>query len=338
MPWKEASNPYHVWLSEIILQQTRVAQGLPYFERFIATYPNVTDLAAAEDDAVMKLWEGLGYYSRARNLLKAARVVAEDYGGHFPDTYTELLALPGIGPYTAAAIASFAFGEQVAVLDGNVYRVLARYAADGTPAEGTVGRKHFQQLVDEAMGDTDAAKFNQAIMDFGALVCTPKRADCQHCPLAADCAALAQARVYDLPVKSKKGKRRRRHFHYLVITDGSGHYAIQSRDGKDIWRGLYQFPLIEADRSELDYRELKQHPQWPSWLSRTSTEYQSRSKVFKHQLTHQEIDVVFHEITANVDGAELGSTRLASRSDLRDFAFPRVINRYLDDRAPTLGF
>ncbi|MGB3801739.1 MAG: A/G-specific adenine glycosylase, partial [Lewinella sp.] len=208
MPWKSVKNPYAVWLSEIILQQTRVAQGMPYFERFIEAYPTVTDLARADDDAVMKLWEGLGYYSRARNLLKAARMVANDYNGEFPDTYKELLSLPGIGPYTAAAIASFAFNRQVAVLDGNVYRVLSRYASDATPIDGNRGRKHFQRLVDAALGDTPAAAFNQSIMDFGALVCTPRNAACPTCPLAGKCAALATDRVYDLPVKAKAAARR----------------------------------------------------------------------------------------------------------------------------------
>jgi len=184
MPWKAIKNPYRIWLSEIILQQTRVAQGLPYFERFVAAYPTVIDLAAAEDDAVMKLWEGLGYYSRARNLLKAARMVANEHEGKFPDTFAGLLTLPGVGPYTAAAIASFAFDRQVAVLDGNVYRILARFAGDTTPIDTSRSRKHYDGLAQAALASAPAARFNQAIMDFGALVCTPRNALCSTCPLA----------------------------------------------------------------------------------------------------------------------------------------------------------
>ncbi len=339
MPWKEVSDPYRIWLSEIILQQTRVEQGLPYFERFVATYPAVGDLAAAPDTEVMKLWEGLGYYSRARNLLRTARRVVSDSGGDFPDTYEGLKALPGVGPYTAAAIASFAFGRQVAVLDGNVFRVLARYAGDATPVDSGKARKHFQALVDHALGDAPAARFNQAIMDFGALVCTPKRADCGHCPLSSSCRALRAGTVYDLPVKGKKAGRRDRFFHYLAITDGSGHHLLHQRDARDIWETLYQFPLVEADSIELSPALLAAHAAWPESIPAEQLRPVRRSKPYVHQLSHQRISVVFHvlewpDLRLPKDSPYL----LVEREDFERYAFPRVITRYLEDTTLTLGF
>lgn len=266
MPWKAINNPYHIWLSEIILQQTRVEQGLPYYERFVSHYPTVQDLAAAPDDAVMKLWEGLGYYSRARNLLKAARMVAYELSGEFPDTYAGLRTLPGVGPYTAAAIASFAFNRQVAVLDGNVYRILSRYAGDETPIDTGKGRQHFQAMVDQALGEAPARRFNQAIMDFGALICTPKNAKCPECSLAASCRAKHAQKIYDYPVKSKKMKKRTRYFHFLVIADEDEALLIEQREEKDIWQGLYQFPLVETSLPDLELTALATHENWPSWI------------------------------------------------------------------------
>lgn len=348
MPWKEAADPYQIWLSEIILQQTRVEQGLPYFQRFVAAYPTVKDLARAPDDEVMKLWEGLGYYSRARNLLRAARLVTDTFGGRFPNTYEGLRALPGIGPYTAAAIASFAFGRQVAVLDGNVFRVLARYTGDATPIDTGKGRKHFTDLAKRALGEADAARFNQAIMDFGALVCTPRRADCGQCPLAPNCTALATDRVYELPVKGKKLARRDRFFHYLVVTDGRGHYLIEQRTEKDVWQDLYQFPLIEARTIELTDRQLLAHPDWPTALPREAINLQRRSVIYRHQLTHQRISVLFHvahlseALRLNAESAAASRVQkhtyqLVSPQELRTYALPRVITRFLEDGTLTLG-
>ncbi len=339
MPWKEESDPYRIWLSEIILQQTRVEQGLPYFERFVAAYPTVHDLAAAPDEAVMKLWEGLGYYSRARNLLAAARLVVSDYGGTFPGTYAGLKALPGVGPYTAAAIASFAFGRPVAVLDGNVYRVLARYAADATPVDTGKGRVHFQALVDGALGEYPAARFNQAIMDFGALVCTPKRADCGRCPLAENCRARQAGTVYDFPVKGKKAARRDRFFHYLVIADGSGRQLLEQRGAGDIWEALFQFPLVEAATVELTFAQLAAHPDWPSWISPDGLQFIRRSKVYTQQLSHQRIGAVFHVFDGRDMTLPANSPRLqVARAEFVHYALPRVITRFLEDTTLTLGF
>ncbi|PPK84614.1 A/G-specific DNA-adenine glycosylase [Neolewinella xylanilytica] len=336
MPWKGEPDPYRVWLSEIILQQTRVAQGLPYFERFVAAYPTVTDLAGADDDAVLKLWEGLGYYSRARNLLRAARTVANDLDGHFPDTYTGLKALPGVGPYTAAAIASFAFGRQVAVLDGNVYRVIARFAGDEAPTDGSSGRKHFQQAVDQAMGDTHAADFNQAIMDFGALVCTPRNAACPSCPLAKQCKARAKGTVYDLPVKKKSITKRSRYFHYLVIKDTKGSFLLQQRTTKDIWQSLYEFPLIEADTTDLRLRQLMESEAWPTWLEPNRITEGKRSLVYRQQLSHQTILAVFHQIEWRAPTKLPDRFVRIDRAAHSAYALPRVINRYLEDGTLTL--
>ncbi|MBB4079525.1 A/G-specific adenine glycosylase [Lewinella aquimaris] len=339
MPWKQEPDPYKIWLSEIILQQTRVEQGLPYFERFVAAYPTVHDLANAPDDEVMKLWEGLGYYSRARNLLRAARQVSGELGGAFPDTYEGLLGLAGVGPYTAAAIASFAFGRQVAVLDGNVYRVLSRFAADATPIDGGKGRKHFQTLTDAAMGAAPAATFNQAIMDFGALMCTPKLASCAQCPVAAGCRARRQDKVYQLPVKGKKASRRERFFHYLVVSDSQGRYLLHRRGAGDVWQDLYQFPLIETQSADLGPDQLFPSEQWPQWLATDKLAAVRRSKVFRHQLSHQQISVVFHVFThSSAVGEPPSPYELVAKQGFSAFAFPRVITRFLEDASPTLGF
>ena len=337
MPWKAITDPYRIWLSEIILQQTRVAQGRPYYERFVDAYPTVRDLAAAPDDEVMKLWEGLGYYSRARNLLRAARTVAADHDGRFPDTYAGLLALPGVGPYTAAAIASFAFDRPTPVLDGNVFRILARYADDATPMDTGPGKRHFADLVDAALGDAAARRFNQAIMDFGALVCKPKVPACATCPLAGKCGARGAGTVAERPVKAKRLTRRTRYFHYLVVEDPGGQTLIEQRRDKDIWRDLYQFPLVEVDRGEVVTAELAGHPAWPAALAPGELDFVHRSAPRKQQLTHQTIVAVFHHFALARPlprgGAE--AYRVVPRAALSEYAFPRLITRYLaEDNQP----
>lgn len=333
MPWKAIEKPYLIWLSEIILQQTRVEQGLPYYERFVENYPTVISLASAKDEDVMKLWEGLGYYSRARNLLKAARMVANEYGGNFPDTYVGLRALPGVGPYTAAAIASFAFNRQVAVLDGNVFRILARFANDANPTDTGPGKKHFQTMVDTALGDAPARRFNQAIMDFGALVCTPKKTDCQSCPLANGCRALAEGRVYEVPVKSKKLKRRDRYFHYLVVEDDKGRTLVEQRLEKDIWQELFQFPLIEVSGPEMEPATLATDPNWPQGIPAGKLLYQNSSPPFRQQLTHQTIIARFHRFRWKEMPEEITDVLIIKNKMFSKLAFPRVITRFLDDKS-----
>lgn len=245
LPWKEVQTPYHVWLSEIILQQTRAAQGIPYYEAFIAAYPRLEDLAAAPDQEVMKLWQGLGYYARCRNMLATARQVVSDYGGKFPETYEELIRLKGIGPYTAAAIASFAFGLPRAVVDGNVYRVLARYFSLDVTTDSSEGKKRFQALADELLDTTDPGAYNQAIMDFGASICGPGVPECSSCPLSAGCKGYEKGIVHLLPIKKKKAAPRVRHFNYLIV-HWNGRVWLRQRKERDIWQGLYEPFLLET--------------------------------------------------------------------------------------------
>jgi len=248
MPWKKRKDAYAIWLSEIILQQTRVEQGLPYYLRFLNKFPTVQDLAKADEQVVMKLWEGLGYYSRARNLHFTSKHISEQLNGNFPDTYKGLLTLKGVGPYTAAAIASFAFHLPHAVVDGNVFRVLARYSANFTDISSSLGRKEFTILANELMDIKQPAKFNQALMDLGAMICKPANPNCAGCPVSLDCRALSQNMISELPVKLKKIKRKTRHFNYFVFRKGPTTW-IQKRTKKDIWKSLYEFPHIESNES-----------------------------------------------------------------------------------------
>ncbi|PHI20550.1 A/G-specific adenine glycosylase [Lewinellaceae bacterium SD302] len=333
MPWKAERDPYLIWLSEIILQQTRVEQGLAYFEKFRTAYPTVHDLAAAPDTEVMKHWEGLGYYSRARNLLKAARLVSGEMGGIFPQSSAELLKLPGVGPYTAAAIASFAYDEPIPVLDGNVYRILSRYAGQATPIDTTAGKKLFTALAALAFDPEQPARYNQAIMDFGALVCKPKRADCANCPLSLSCVARAGDLVYDLPVKAKKLQRKTRYFHFLVARDETGRYLVQQRKSADIWRDLFQFPLFEIDHEDVLFDKL--------WFASTKDiPFQRNSFVLersypprKQQLTHQTIIGYFHE--GRIDsGIQLPTGyEWVSAAELGRLAFPKMIASFIADKS-----
>lgn len=333
MPWKEIKDPYLIWLSEIILQQTRVEQGLAYFNKFKSAYPTVHDLAAAPDTAVMKHWEGLGYYSRARNLLKTARLVSTTMNGVFPDNAAALLKLPGIGPYTAAAIASFAYNEPIPVIDGNVYRVLSRYMDEATPIDTTTGKKQFAQLAQLAFDPSQPARYNQAIMDFGALVCKPKQADCAHCPVNTKCIALANGSVYKLPVKSKKLVKKTRYFHFLVAKNKSGEYLVQQRQAADIWRELYQFPLLETEQEGQSLAQL-----WPT----VAQDFPLEASNFvvhkihpprKQQLTHQTIISYFYEGACNTPLDLPESYAWVNDSELNSLAFPKVIASFIEEKA-----
>ncbi len=250
LPWRDNTNPYHIWLSEIMLQQTRVAQGLPYYLRFVEAFPTVFDLANASEENVLKLWQGLGYYSRARNLHKTARQVAFEMDGNFPGTYKELLKLKGIGDYTAAAIASFSYNENVPVVDGNVFRVLSRYFELETDIAKPSAKKEFAELAMEILPKGKANLFNQAIMEFGALQCVPKNPDCVNCVFNDSCLALQKGKVAQLPVKSKKLKVKERYFNYLIFSDETQHTVINKRAHKGIWHNLYEFPLLETEKNE----------------------------------------------------------------------------------------
>ncbi|MDZ7848523.1 MAG: A/G-specific adenine glycosylase [Owenweeksia sp.] len=245
LPWREIDDPYRIWLSEIILQQTRVEQGLPYYQRFVKNYPTIKDLADAKEDQVLKDWEGLGYYSRARNLHTASRQMMKTGSGKFPERHDEILSLKGVGPYTAAAISSFAYNLPHAVVDGNVYRVLSRLRRIHTPINSTEGKKEFARLADEMLYRKEPGLYNQAIMEFGALHCTPVNPRCESCPLQRQCLAYQAGEVSELPKKLRKKYNRQRYFHYALL-HSRGKLYLEQRQGSDIWQRLYQFKLVEA--------------------------------------------------------------------------------------------
>lgn len=256
LPWRHTVDPYRIWLSEIILQQTRVAQGKPYYERFVEAYPTVVDMARADERELLRLWQGLGYYSRARNLHQTARYVTDKLGGKFPDTYHELLKMKGIGSYTAAAIASFAFGERVPVVDGNVYRVLARVFGIAEDITTTTAKKTFATLAMRLIQSAnDPATYNQAIMEFGAIHCTPVAPDCLLCPVQQQCVAFMTGRQHLLPVKAKKAPVRERFFNYLIFRH-DGRLALRERTARDIWQNLYDFHLQETDEPKTALRDI----------------------------------------------------------------------------------
>ncbi len=248
LPWRGSRDPYKIWLSEVILQQTRITQGLPYYLKFIKVYPAVSDLASASETEVLKLWQGLGYYSRARNMHTAARMVMDEFSGKFPSVYKDLIRLKGVGDYTASAIASICSGEPTPVVDGNVYRVLARYFGVEIPINSSRGIKYFKQLAKEVMEPAEIGEYNQAVMEFGALQCKPQNPDCGTCPLNTGCLALNQDRVGELPAKIRKQKVKTRYFNYMVYVDPKNRTLLNKRTEQGIWRHLYDFPLIESDR------------------------------------------------------------------------------------------
>jgi A/G-specific adenine glycosylase len=334
LPWKKTRDPYKIWLSEVILQQTRVEQGRPYYLKFVDAFPTVADLAEADPDDVLKLWEGLGYYSRARNLHAAARQVACDMNGVFPTDYASLRALKGVGDYTAAAIASFAYGEAVAVVDGNVYRFLSRIFGIADPIDTSAGKKKFSALAAKVLGDADPALHNQAIMDFGALVCTPRKPDCGECPFSLDCAAYNQDRIAILPVKSKGMKRKERSFRFHMITDGD-HVILEKRSGRDIWQGLYQFPLLESGRAATGLQEDS-----PDTGARAITALlEAAAGVrcfdgFRQDLSHQRINATFTVVeVSDISEIPMADDWMVVREDeLDNYAYPRIIRHFLEDR------
>ena len=255
LPWRKSKNPYFIWLSEIMLQQTRVAQGMAYYLKFTETFPTIFDLANADESTVLKMWQGLGYYSRARNLHFTAKQVANDLNGVFPSTYKELIKLKGIGDYTASAIASICFNEPNAVVDGNVYRVLSRYFGIKTAINSSAGIKEFKILAQTLLDTSQSGTYNQAIMDFGALHCKPQNPLCETCPFADSCVAFEKNLTKELPVKEKKIKVRNRYFNFMVIKTADEKTILSERKGKGIWQGLYQFPLLESDKI-IDKEEL----------------------------------------------------------------------------------
>lgn len=326
MPWKAEKDPYKIWLSEIILQQTRVEQGLQYYNRFIQNYPDVFALAAAPDNEVFKLWEGLGYYNRCKNLLFTARYISTELAGKFPQTFEGLLALKGVGNYTASAIASFAYNLPYAVVDGNVNRVLARYFGLATPIDSTTGKQLFASLASQLLAAKKSAKYNQAIMDFGATVCKPQLPLCESCFLQENCTAYMNDQVKELPVKEKKIAKIHRWFYY-VLAEKNNSLLVRKRTGKDIWQNLHEFVLIEVDH----HAETAELLQSAAFIAMAGKKYEllSVSGVYKQQLTHQTIHAIFIRIKMKHSLVPEGM-QLVTKNELSQFAFPRLINSFLE--------
>ena len=319
LPWRNTNNPYFIWLSEIILQQTRVDQGLPYFEKFVNHYPSVDELANAEEQNILNDWQGLGYYSRARNLHKTAKEVVEINQGKFPETYTELLKLTGIGPYTAAAIASFAFNEVKAVVDGNVYRVLSRVYDIDEAIDSTQGKKTFELLANELIDKKNPATYNQAIMEFGALQCVPANPNCDVCPLQFQCLAFKNKTIAQRPVKAKKTKVTARHFVYLIELSALKTIRIEKREGKGIWQNLYQFPLIEFDSPD----------EKRNFLASLDSKFISQE--YKHILSHQQLYAQFAVVEPS---NEIPENQLEiNLSELSNFPIPRLIDKFWEEHS-----
>ena len=323
LPWRRTRDPYRIWLSEVILQQTRVAQGLEYYLRFTERFPDIAALATTPEDEVLKLWQGLGYYSRARNLHAAARQGMSRFGGGFPVTYEGVRALPGVGDYTAAAVCSIVYDAPCAVLDGNVYRVLARLFDIGIPIDTTAGKRTFAELAQLQLDTSRPGLYNQAIMDFGALQCTPAQPRCGDCPLAGRCLALAAGTVGVRPVKQGRAKVRDRWFNYLHVTCG-GQTLLHRRGGGDIWQGLYEFPLIETDKAA-DFAELAATAAFRELLGNGRWHLRRSVTMPGHQLSHQLLHAVFHRIECDAMPA-FPSVETAA---LGGYALPRLIDRYL---------
>jgi A/G-specific adenine glycosylase len=325
-PWRKNNDPYGVWLSEIILQQTRAAQGLPYFERFMATFPTVRQLAEASEDRVLKLWEGLGYYSRARNLHATAREILYRYEGEFPQDFEEIKRLKGIGDYTASAIASICFGQVQAVVDGNVYRLLSRVFGIDVPIDTSGAHKIFKSKAQSLMKGALPGDFNQAIMEFGALQCVPKNPCCEGCVFKNQCVAFQQGKVGALPVKAKKIKVSQRYLHFFVLTDGLKNTVLEKRENKGIWQNLYQFPLIETKESH----EKVENEAYLTLLRKHHVQGTPRLEKWNdhpiiHKLTHQALEIHFWIV--HVDQ---GKPLAISTQSLFEYPMPKVLQNFRD--------
>ncbi len=295
LPWRHTTDPYKIWLSEIILQQTRVDQGMSYYYKFTENYPTVFDLAQAPETQILRDWQGLGYYSRARNLHTTAKLIVSDWGGKFPTTYSDLLKLKGVGEYTAAAISSICFREAKPVVDGNVYRVLARVFGESTPIDSTSGKKRFRELAESLLDHSEPDVYNQAIMEFGARQCTPRNPNCPICPLAASCVARKEHKIAVLPVKAGKTKITERWMNYLIIRHKDNLY-IRQRTANDIWKNLWEFPLLETTTAT-DPKTLMKSTAWRTLWQEIPFELNHVSTEIKHILSHQKIWIRFYELT-----------------------------------------
>ena len=325
LPWRESADPYVIWISEIILQQTRVVQGYDYFMRFMKRFPDVATLAQADEDEVMKYWQGLGYYSRARNLHAAAKSM----NGVFPKTYPEVRALKGVGDYTAAAICSFAYNMPYAVVDGNVYRVLSRYLGIDTPIDSTEGKKLFATVADELLDKKNPALYNQAIMDFGAIQCSPQSPNCMFCPLASGCSALAGGMVAQLPVKQHKTKTTNRYFNYIYVRMGA-YTLINKRTGNDIWKNLFEFPLIETPEA-VSEEEFPALPEFRAMFAEGETPIiRLVCRDVKHVLSHRVIYANFYMVDLPENSQSFTSYQKIKADELEQYAVSRLVHAFIE--------
>lgn len=327
LPWRNTVNPYHIWLSEIMLQQTRVLQGLPYYLMFVEAYPTVGDLANAPENEILKLWQGLGYYSRARNLHATAKMVSEEMNGIFPNNHKDLLKLKGVGDYTASAIASISFNQPDAVVDGNVYRVLSRFFGSSTPINTTAGQKEFKQLAQQLIDKDRPGTFNQAIMEFGARYCVPQNPDCPNCIFNDGCVAFQQKKVAELPVKIKTKPVKKRYFNYLVFLSDNDRTVLRQRTGKGIWHKLYEFPLIETSE-EVDLSTLKKLPQFQNISEKINIETISlfNTQPVIHKLSHQHLNTRFW-IIETLEETE----NTIPISEISNYAVPVLIANFVSE-------
>ena len=326
LPWRNIKDPYQIWLSEVILQQTRVVQGLPYYEKFVENFPDIFSLANANEQEVLRLWQGLGYYSRARNMHATAKIIANDFNGKFPENYEGLLKLKGIGPYTAAAIASFAFDEKVAVVDGNVYRVLARVFGVETDISSHESKKIFGELANKLISETSPSTYNQAIMEFGAMHCTPAKPECMFCIFTDTCVANATGKQMILPVKSKKVKVKNRFFNYFVI-EKENQFLMTQRNQGDIWTGLYDFYLLESEDKLVELEEIE-NDFLQEILSKSIIKNVSES--FKHILTHQRIEAKFWHLILKDEFIFSKNYHFYSLQEIENLPKPILIEKYFN--------
>lgn len=337
LPWRKTSDPYRIWVSEIILQQTRVKQGIGYYYRFLEAFPHVEALAAADEQDVLKIWQGLGYYSRARNMHYAAQSIAEKHSGKFPDSYNEILALKGIGHYTAGAIASFAYGLPYPAVDGNVMRVLARLFEIDEEINTSAGSKQIYRIAGSLIPSDKPAAFNQALIEFGALWCTPKNPRCEDCPLQEHCSGFRSNKVHRLPRKKPARKPKERILNYLVMRDRDNNtvYLRKRSDDNDIWKNLYDFPVIET-REPVNPDELMNTTEWKQWIGNRYREITLSSGKRKHQLSHQTLHAYFWEvrIEGSIDTLPAESIVKDSLQNVSRYPFPRLIDAYLNEQVP----
>ena len=331
LPWRHTNDPYKIWISEVILQQTRVVQGLNYYLRFVDRFPTVKSLAISSEEEVLKMWQGLGYYSRARHLHSAAKMILSEFNGKIPNTYKEIISLKGIGEYTAAAILSTAYDKPYAVVDGNVYRVLSRLFAIKTPIDTTIGKKEFAQLSQVLLDVANPGIHNQALMEFGALHCTPTQPKCDECPLSNHCVSNKLNIQSKLPVKKMKTKIRKRYLHYFYFNI-DGYTYLNKREERDIWKNLYEFPLIETD-IDTSFIKLTEKSSFKEMFRNLDVTFSNSTKQVRHILTHQHIYANFYEVElANLSADfELGFLKVKNE-DVYKYPISRLIHRYLEQK------